>query len=416
MSTQAASGVIVLGFIPLLDCAPLVVAAEKGFAAEEGLDLTLVRETSWANIRDRVVVGHFDAAHMLGPMAIASTLGIGHLQVPMIAPFSLGLGGNAITVSTSLWQQMTLEGAEVGLDPRAQGRALRNVVSARERERKTLLTFAMVYPFSCHNYELRYWLAAAGIDPDHDVRLIVLPPSLLVDALREGQIDGFCVGEPWNSLAVSVGVGCIVTPTTAIWRLSPEKVLGCRQEWAQRYPERTAALIRALYRASLWCEQPANHAQLAHLLAEPKYVGAPADMLLRGLSGRLSLVPNGTLRTVPDFYVPARQAATFPWASHALWFYSQMVRWDQVEFSEQHIEVVRATYRPDLYRAALAPLNIDAPLDDAKVEGLTSTSATIASSIGRLDYGPDGFFDNRRFDPDNLTGYLAQFRSSARVQ
>jgi two-component system, oxyanion-binding sensor len=399
-------GVVVIGFIPLLDCAPLIVAAEKGFAADAGIDLTLVRETSWANIRDRVVVGHFDAAHMLGPMAIASTLGIGHLQVPMVAPFSLGLGGNAITVSTALWQQMTVAGAVVGADPRIQGQALRQIVKARERARKSPLTFAMVYPFSCHNYELRYWLAAAGIDPDTDVRLVVLPPPLLVDAMREGQIDGFCVGEPWNSLAVSVGVGCIVTPTTAIWRLSPEKVLGCRLEWAQRYPQRLSALIRALYRASLWCEQPSNHPELARLLAEPRYVGAPADILLRGLSNQLCLVPSGSAREVKDFYVLARQAATFPWTSHASWFYSQMVRWKQVEFTAAHLAAVNSTYRPDLYRAALAPLNVDVPMADTKVEGAKGEATELASSTGKMQYGPDGFFDNKVFDSEDLSAYV----------
>jgi hypothetical protein len=212
---------VILGFMPLLDCASLVVAAERGFAAEEDLELALVRETSWANIRDRVVVGHFDAAHMLGPMTVASTLGIGHVKVPVIAPFALGLGGNAITVSLRLWEQMTSEGASVESDPGAHAAALKRVVVSREKARREPLTFAMVYPFSCHNYELRYWLAAAGIDPDRELRLIVIPPPFLVDALRAGQIDGFCVGEPWNSVAVHAGVGTIVTSTTAIWPFSP---------------------------------------------------------------------------------------------------------------------------------------------------------------------------------------------------
>lgn len=399
---------IIVGFIPLLDCAPLVVAAEKGFAASENLDLTLVRETSWANIRDRVIVGHFDAAHMLGPMAVASTLGIGHVQVPIVAPISLGLGGNAITVSQEIWEQMTAADARVGEHAAIQGRALRHVVGQRERAGKQPLTFAMVYPFSCHNYELRYWLAASGIDPDHDVRLIVLPPPLLVDALREGQIDGFCVGEPWNSLAVSVGVGYIVTPTTTIWRLSPEKVLGCRLEWAQRYPQRISALVRAVYRASLWCENPANHEELARLLSQPRFVGAPADILQRGLSNRLMLVPNGPLEELADFYLAARQAATFPWASHALWFYSQMVRWGQVAFNEQHLPAVAATYRPDLYRIALAPLHIEVPVEDTKIEGMRATAS--GGSIGSLTLPPDGFFDGKMFDPSDLGGYLESLR------
>ena len=151
---------VILGFIPLLDCASLVVAAERGFAAEEDLELALVRETSWANIRDRVVVGHFDAAHMLGPMTVASTLGIGHVKVPVIAPFALGLGGNAITVSLRLWEQMTNAGSTAGSLPGTHAAALKRVVAHREKARQEPLTFAIVYPFSCHNYELRYWLAA----------------------------------------------------------------------------------------------------------------------------------------------------------------------------------------------------------------------------------------------------------------
>ncbi len=400
---------IVVGFIPLLDCAPLVVAAEKGFAAEEGIDLRLARETSWASIRDRVVVGHFDAAHMLGPMALASTLGIGHLRVPLIAPLSLGLGGNAITVSNALWEQMQLHGAAANASPQIQGAALRAVVTVREQARKSPLTLAMVYPFSSHNYELRYWLAASGIDPDRDVRLIVLPPPLLVDALREGQVDGFCVGDPWNSLAVSVGVGSIVTTTTAIWRLSPEKVLGCKLEWAQRHPDRMAALIRAVYRASQWCESAENHHELSQLLADPRFVGAPADILRRGLTNELAMTSGDAPRAVPDFYIPARQTATFPWTSHALWYYSQMVRWRQIAFNERDIPVVRGTWRPDLYRIALAPLQADVPLNDTKIEGATSGTQLITSARGVLDYGPDGFFDGRPFDSDALLTYLQGF-------
>ena len=355
---------LILGFIPLLDCASLVVAADRGFAAEEGLELALVRETSWANIRDRIVVGHFDAAHMLGPMTVASTLGIGHVKVPVIAPFALGLGGNAITVSLRLWEQMSQEGASAGANPALHAAALKRVVAQRAEP----LTFAMVYPFSCHNYELRYWLAAGGIDPDRDVRLVVIPPPFLVDALRAGQIDGFCVGEPWNSVAVQAGVGTIVVPTTAIWPSSPEKVLGCRLEWAQRHPKQLAALQRALYRASLWCEDPGNHAELARILAQPRYVGAPAGLLRQALGGQLTLTTNSPPVPVEGFLTPAAHNATFPWVSHALWFYEQMLRWRQIEFAATHVAAVRATYRPDLYRAALESIAPDIPGEDLKVE------------------------------------------------
>jgi ABC-type nitrate/sulfonate/bicarbonate transport system substrate-binding protein len=375
---------ITVGFIPLLDCACIVAAVEQGFARAEGLDVTLARETSWANIRDRLIVGHFDAAHLLGPMAVASTLGVGHLKVPLIAPFALGLGGNAITVSIPLWEHMAREGAELGGNPRTQGTALARVVAARAREYEEPLTFGMVYPFSCHNYELRYWLAAVGIDPERDVRLVVIPPPLLADAMRAGQIDGFCVGEPWNSVAVNAGVGTIVAPTTAIWPRSPEKVLGCRASWADENPSKLDALIRALHRASVWCEDPANHADLAHMLAAARYVGAPAELLQGALANCLPLSPGASPSPLPDFYVSARHAATFPWVSHALWFHEQMVRWRQIDPSfasapsSSQLAAVRGTYRPDLYRRALEPLGLEMPAQDTK---------------------PERFFDESVFDP-----------------
>ncbi len=207
---------------------------------------------------------------------------------------------------------------------------------------------------------------------------------------------------------MSVGVGVIAVPTTAIWRLSPEKVLGCRLEWAQRHPDRLQALVRALHRSAQWCEDPANRDELAHLLAEPRFVGAPADILLRGLSNRLRLYPEGETQHLRHFYVPASHAATFPWVSHALWFYSQMARWQQVGFDESHLAQVRATYRPDLYRLALASV-AGVPTIDTKIEGAQQETTPIPASLEPMGYVPDGFFDFRRFDPDDLASYLRSF-------
>ncbi len=400
---------LIIGFVPLLDCATLVAAVEKGFVAGEGLEVSLVRETSWANIRDRIVVGHFDAAHMLGPMAVASSLGIGHLTAPMVAPVSLGLGGNAITVSNSLWKAMQARGAQPGADPAQQGMALQQVVAQRARDHLPPLTFGMVHPFSCHNYELRYWLAASGIDPYHDVQLVVIPPPLLVDAMREGQVDGFCAGEPWNSLAVEAGVGTIVTTTHAIWRLSPEKVLGCRADWASRHPEQLAGLIRAIYRAAQWCEQPEHHAELAMLLAQPRYIGAPTEVLRRALGCKLRLASGAEPVHVPEFFVPSNHTATFPWASHALWFYSQMVRWQQTRFSVEDMDRARATYRPDLYRQALAPLGTAMPMTDFKTERSTESDFALTASNDALRFSAEGFFDGRVFEPTDVEDYISSF-------
>ncbi len=407
--TGKASGVpLTLGFIPLVDCAPLVVAKEKGFAAAEGLALSLARETSWANIRDRVMVGHFDAAHMLGPMPIASTLGLGHVEAPMIAPFSLSLGGNAITLSTALFAAMQQAGAQLDSPPAAMGQALAKVVARRAERGDAPLVFATVHPFSSHNYELRYWLASAGIDPDRDVRLVVLPPSLMVDAALERQVDGFCVGEPWNSLAAQKGAGVIAVTKSALWRQGPEKVLGFRADFAERKPELLAALLRAAYRAAEWAGRAENNAELAELLASPAYVGAPAAVIARALSGRLREA-GGDARPIPDFLSFHDNAANFPWQSHSLWFFSQMVRWGQIAYSPALAEKARQVYRPDLYRAALADIGVDLPRASAKVEGALTARTPVASRKGSMMLGPDGFFDGRLFDPDRMEDYLRSF-------
>ena len=395
---------LTLGFMPLVDCAPLVVAKEQGFAEAEGLRLTLARETSWANVRDRVIVGHFDAAHMLAPMPIASTLGLGPLATPMIAPFSLGLGGNAITLSPPWVEAMRRGGAGLNDGPAALAQAFAAVVAGRATP-----TLAVVHPFSAHNYELRYWLAFAGLDPDRDVEIVVLPPPLMADALREGRIDGFCAGEPWNSLAVEAGLGAIVATKSALWRQGPDKVLGLRADFLERRPKALAPLIRALHAAARWAGAAQNHSALAELLARPEYLDAPADILARALSGRIVRTPGEAAAQIPDFLEFYAHAANYPWRSHALWFAAQMARWGQVAYSPERFAKAASVYRPDLFRAALAPVGVDVPRADAKVEGALIRPTPVASRLGTMVLGPDGFFDGRRFDPDEVEAYLSGF-------
>jgi ABC-type nitrate/sulfonate/bicarbonate transport system substrate-binding protein len=396
---------IVAGFMPLLDSAILVAAAEKGFAAAEGIELTLVRETSWANIRDRMAVGHFQVAHMLAPMPIAANLGLTPLAARTIAPLALGLGGNAITVSNGLWARMAAHGAEADVEPAAAGAALRNVIRGRDDGRDAMLRFAVVHPFSGHNYELRYWLAACGIDPDRDVEIVFVPPPLMADALSSGTIDGYCVGEPWSTAATKTALGHIVTVKAALWRSSPEKVLGVAAAWSEREPETLAALLRAMARSAQWCAAPGNRRELADILAARSCVDRPAEWLLHGLSGSLD-IGRGEIRSVEDFFVPFAKAATFPWKSHALWFYSQMVRWGQVSHSRDHAGIARETYRPDIYRSALKPLGIALPSANAKVEGALVSPTPVGSAGASLTLGPDGFFDGTLFDPDRLDAYI----------
>ena len=199
-----------IGFIPLVDAAALIVAVDKGFTAAEGLDVTLVREVSWSNVRDKLNIGLFDAAHLLAPVAIASSLGIGHVKVPIAAPFNLGLNGNAITVSPALHAAIMAEIDGDPFDPMATALALSRVVATRRKSGAEPLTFGMTFPFSTHNYQLRFWMAAGGVDPDEDVRLVVLPPPYMVDSIASGQIDGFCVGAPGtpSRLIVASGISC----------------------------------------------------------------------------------------------------------------------------------------------------------------------------------------------------------------
>lgn len=395
---------ITAGFLPLLDSAILVAARERGFAAEEGIELALMRETSWANIRDRIAVGHFDVAHMLAPMPVAANLGLTPMRLSLVAPMSLGLGGNAVTVGNALRAAMAEAGARGMQDPASAGAALRDVVAQRAGRGEERLCFAVVHPHSGHNFELRYWLAACGIVPERDVDITVVPPPLMADALAAGRIDGFCVGEPWNSVAVAGGHGRIVTVKAAIWKNSPEKVLGVRRDWAEAHEDRLAALIRALHRAGEWCAMPENREDLAGILAGETYLNQPAGLLLRALEGRIET--GGGVTEVADFFVPAGKAATFPWQSHALWFYSQMVRWGQVPHGADNAEKARTSYRPDIYRRALAPLGVAMPSASMKVEGALSVPTPVGATAGKLVLGPDGFFDGAVFDPATLDAYI----------
>jgi NitT/TauT family transport system ATP-binding protein len=286
-------------------------------------------------------------------MVVAESLGAGQINVPLLTPVALGLGGNAITVSATLWAQMRSYGAVLGASPDVQSAALARVVAQRADAGLAPLTLAMVFPFSCHNYELRDWLISAHIDPDRDVRLVVLPPPLLVDALRTGQIDGFCVGEPWSSLAVDAGIGVIVAVASDIWRRPPEKVLGMRVEFAQKHPEVVAALVRAVAAAAEWASQAGNREELSQLLAQPRYVGAPPALLRAALDGKILAQAGSSPIERPEFIVLGGSEATMPRHAHAEHFYLQMLRWKQISAGEDCQKRAAQTFRADLYRGAM---------------------------------------------------------------
>jgi ABC-type nitrate/sulfonate/bicarbonate transport system substrate-binding protein len=392
------------GFMPLTDSAVLLAAREMGFAEDEGIDLRLVRESSWANMRDRLAIGHFEIAHALAPMPIAANLGLTPFDSPLIAPMALGLGGNAITVSIAVSDEMR-DGREPDItDARSAGLALRRFVERRHASGERPLKFGVVHPHSVHNYELRYWLSGSGINPETDVEIVVLPPPLMADTLSAAQIDGYCVGEPWNTVAVSRGVGRIATVKSAIWASSPEKVLAMRADWAEANGALVAGLLRALHRSSVWCGDPGNVGALAALLARREYLDQKVAVIEPALSS--AILGNARLGPGLRFFEPLAGAATFPWQSHALWLYTQMVRAGHVAHRPANIEVARSSFRPDIYRAALAPLGVAVPSANSKVEGGLSQTTAVGVTSQSLFLGPDGFFDGRVFDPDRIDAYL----------
>jgi ABC-type nitrate/sulfonate/bicarbonate transport system substrate-binding protein len=342
-----------VGFIPLADAAALIVAVDKGFAAEEGLDVELVREVSWSNVRDRLNIGQFDAAHLLAPVAIASSLGLGHVRVPITAAFNLGLNGNAITVTNALFAALKDEGDLT--DPRVSAAALARVVAARRRKGEGPLTFGMTFPYSTHNYQLRFWMASGGVDPDQDIRLVVLPPPFMVESIANGHVDAFCVGAPWNSVAVDLGIAHILHFVSEILQRAAEKVLAVRSDWAAENPDVLKGLIRAHGRAADFVEDVANREEVCRILSAPNRIGVAPEVVRRTLDGRLKVSPEGALRSSDRYLLVGRKGAARPDPVQAAWLYAQMVRWGQAPMSEELLAASRAVFRPDLYDEVQGP-------------------------------------------------------------
>ena len=377
-----------IGYIPLVDAATLLVAVDHGFAAAEGLDIDLVREVSWSNVRDKLNIGLFDAAHLLSPVAIASSLGIGHVRVPLIVPFHLGYNGNAITVSPRLFTLLSRAADGDLVDPKVSSRALARVIAERKARTDEPLTFGMTFPFSHHNYELRYWMAAGGVDPDDDVRMVVLPPPYMVDSLASGHVDGFCVGAPWNSAAVDSGVGHILHFGCEIMARVSEKVLALRERWAGDNPGTLAALVRALARASEFVNKPDNRANVANTVGQR--IGTTPELVVRTLTGILKTRPEGAIRENDSYIVIGRDGANRPDPVQAAWAYAQIVRWGQAPLSEELRATAQKVFRPDLYDSALG----DVAMHDR---------VGMRDGIGAF-IGPD-------FSADDIAGYVSAWRT-----
>jgi NitT/TauT family transport system ATP-binding protein len=388
-----------IAFLPLNDAAVLVAAREMGFAEQQGLSLELVRTTSWATLRDRLVFGQVHGAHMLAPLAVAVTLGLSQQPAALAAPYKLGVNGNMLVMASDFARALEPDvGARLS-DPLGTAHDFAAAIGLWRRKP----VIGVVHRFSSHAIMLRYWLASAGVDPDKDVVLRVLPPSLTVEAMRAGEIDGFIAGEPWGSAAVEAGLAETVATGERIWRRGVEKVLA--------FPDILDRLLRALALAAAWCDDRANHGALADLLARPSYVDQPAELIARALNGQIVARAGEAPIASPDFMLFSREATPFPWRSQALWIYSQLVRWNMVGHDAATAAKAGAVFRPDVFRRALADSDMPMPGASMKLEGAVELPLAVGSRRGELTLGPDRFFDGRVFDPDRIEEFLAGFRA-----
>lgn len=299
-----------VGFVALTDCAPLVIAQELGLFRKFGINVVLSRELGWATIRDKVIHGELEAAHAVAGMPMAATLGLGSIPCDCLTALVLNLHGNAITLSNELWKS----GVRDGTTLRAEINRLR---------REKVFTFGVVYPFSSHNFLLRDWLKAAGIQPDRDVRLVVVPPAQMVANLKAGNLDGFCAGEPWNSVAVQSHVGWCVAASAELAPGHPEKVLMVRRDFAEKRDGEHLALVAALLEACKYCDAPDNRDEIIATLAKPSYINVSAAVLRRGFSAEFDF-GHGVTRQIPNFNVFHRHNANAPSAEKAAWILQRL--------------------------------------------------------------------------------------------
>lgn len=383
-----------IGLLRLTDGAPVIAAQEFGFFAEEGLDVELHVEPSWANIADKLTFGFLDAAVIMPPLAFAIDLGLRGAAQPIVIPYVISANGNTVTVSTALMQEMRARRSREEL-------STVEALAACLRARTT--TLGIVYAYSTHNLLLRYWLATAGLEAGRDVKLAVVPPARAVEALSSGQIAGFCAGAPWGEVARRAGAGTTIATSRDIWQHAPEKVLAVRAGWAAEQPEALDGAMRALLRAAKFCDSPENASYVAALLSRRKYLDVDSHAILAGLPGGSS--PH-------DGCIYFRGATSFPWRSHGLWFLAQMRRWGQIGAGVDLRKLVERVYRPDLYRAAVAPLGEPAPLTDWKGEGAHEAPWTLEAEPAPLTMPADRFCDGALFDPEALQS-LAEPAQSA---
>ncbi|MEM7147903.1 MAG: CmpA/NrtA family ABC transporter substrate-binding protein [Verrucomicrobiota bacterium] len=414
------------GFIKLTDCAPIVIAKEKGYFDDEGLSVTVEAQGNWKELLNRVITGDLDGAHMLAGQPIGATVGFG-TQADIMTAYSLDYNGNGITVSNEIWAEMKprVLKDEFGRPVHPiTADSLKPIVD-RSKDEGNKLKMGMVFPVSTHNYEIRYWLAAAGINPgfyfdpetgqvdvpgflNGDVELSVTPPPQMPQTLEQGTICAYCVGEPWNQQAVFKKIGVPVTTNYDIWKNNPEKVFGVSREWAEANPNTWIAVTKALIRAGHWLDaSPENRLEAAEILSKPNYVGAPFEVIKNSMTGTFEFEPGVDVREMPDFNVFFRYNASYPYYSDCVWFLTQMIRWGQIpeqKADEWFDEMAKKIYRPDVYLTAVEEL-----IDDGHFAREVFAPAFAAFEDGGYKSTTEEFIDGNPYDGTKPNEYIQSF-------
>ena len=368
---------LTIGFIPLTDCASVVMAGELGLFKKYGLDVTISKEASWASVRDKLLLGQLDAAHVLYGLVYGAHLGIGSQKKDMAILMGLNHNGQAITLSSKLQQAGVKDGA-----------GLKKLVDKKERE----YTFAQTFPTGTHAMWLYYWLAAHGIDPFEDVKSIVIPPPQMVANMRVGNMDGYCVGEPWNARAIFDKIGFTATTTQAIWKNHPEKVLGTTSEFVQKHPNTTRAMMAAVLEASQYIDTVANRAKVSETIGGKSYVNAPSPVILGRMLGEYEDGVGGKWKD-PDYMKFFNDGqVNYPYVSHGMWFLTQHRRWGLLKEDLDYAAVAKSVNRVDLFGEVASALGVSVPKDPMKSETL---------------------FDGTVWDPAKPAEYVAGFKIRA---
>lgn len=379
------------GYVPLVDSAPLIVAQELNFAADEGLSLNLLRQPSWAALRDLLALGHLDAAHMLAPMPTAMSLGLSGPAAQIDALMVLSVNGTVIGVSNTMAALMRDRGWHGGFGTPKE--TIGPLLSALGRP----LRVGVPFPYSMHRLLFEYWIAHSGHAISDDIHIITTPPPLMADAVAADEIDVFCVGEPWGSVAVADNVGELILTGSAIWAQAPEKVLAARHGWIEENPAIVGALMRAVARAAAWLDIPKNRPLAIEILARSAHLDLPHSALDHALMGRFATRFGAAPVDVPGFLRFHDRAANFPWRSQAAWIGAEIARLVGVD-RDYAVAVAQSTMRPDCYRQHLGPIGIDMPGASAKIEGALTHPVAVASTRGQMILGPDAFFDGKTYD------------------